>query len=378
MTSGAHVEPDETFAALKPAALETLADDGHHRRREHDLAHAMTAEPRTLVRRRARRRPSLLLAGLAGGAVVAAGGVAVTGGDDATTPPAVVAGPVDARSFLLASARTAERAPSTTGAYWYSRVREQRIVRTLVDKLSPGERPPKGWRPTRKDLPFTAYVTTSQDTWHGADRRSRARTVIGLDRRVTFRSPADEAAWRRSGAPELEEWSARPRTNDYDFRHTPLTENQQRSAPGALAEAPTDVAGLERLLRAWHRADDREAIAHDGVPTGMTFTETVFYEASNLLSGAARPGTRAAFYRLLAAQPGITMVGEVTDLLGRKGTALSMRSPDGEQRLIIDPGTARLLAHEAHHQVSPGGGTVRLLAQAVQAEGWVNAIGERP
>ncbi|HEX2314311.1 MAG TPA: hypothetical protein VHJ17_11275, partial [Thermomonospora sp.] len=277
------------------------------------------------------------------------------------------------------SARTAEKAPPTTGAYWYNRTREQRLVQTIVNKLAPGDKPRRGWRPNRRELPFTAYVTASQDTWHGRDRRSRARTVTGLDRVVTFRSPADEAAWKKMGSPELEEWSARPRTNDYDFRDADLTDNQRRSEPGALARLPTGVKELEAVLRSWHRADRRESIEADGVAPVSAFAETVFYEGLNVLSGAARPGTRAAYYRLLAAQPGITMLGEVTDLLGRRGVALEVRSGGVKShRLIIDPGTARLLGYEGYIPDPGGGGPVRAMAQAVQAEGWVNALGERP
>ncbi|MBA9006532.1 CU044_5270 family protein [Thermomonospora cellulosilytica] len=378
MSTGVNVNPEKTLAALEPAALTEITEEAHARRRDHDLARALAAEP---ARGRARRRPMLLLAtGLAAGAV-AAGAVVVTGTGDAAPPAPGVsrsADAVDARSFLLASARTAEQAPDTTGAYYYTRMREQRMVRALVDKLSPGEQARKELRPTRKELPFTAFVTTTQDSWHGRSRAGRARTVTGLDREITFSTPADEAAWRKMGSPELEEWSARPQTNDYDFPAAELTPEQRRSEPGELAKLPTDEKALEKVLRGWHRATDRQAIRHDGVPTGTGFAEFVFYEAENLLSGAARPGTRAAFYRLLAAQPGIVMGGRVTDLLGRGGVALAYRSAAGEQRLIIDPATAALLGREAYQPLKRGRAPIRVLAQAMVIEGWVGDIGERP
>ncbi|HEX2317016.1 MAG TPA: DUF3040 domain-containing protein, partial [Thermomonospora sp.] len=85
MTSGANVDPEKTFTALRPRALDDLAEEAHLRRRDHDLAQAMAMTPE---RRRPRRRPVLVLAGVAAGAVVAAGGVVVgTGGDPAAPAP---------------------------------------------------------------------------------------------------------------------------------------------------------------------------------------------------------------------------------------------------------------------------------------------------
>ncbi|WP_198679155.1 sigma factor [Thermomonospora amylolytica] len=222
-----------------------------------------------------------------------------------------------------------------------------------------------------------AYALTHAD--QGVAEDVVSETFLVAWRRLDDLPAAGAAlAAGRTGSPELEEWSARPQTNDHDFPAAELTPEQRRSEPGEPAKLPTDEKALEKVLRGWHRATERQAIRHEGVPTGTSFAEFVFYEAENLLSGAARPSTRAAFYRLLAAQPGIVMGGRVTDLLGRGGVALAYRSAAGEQRLIIDPATAALLGREAYQPLKRGRAPIRVLAQAMVIEGWVGDIGERP
>ncbi|MEV4678309.1 hypothetical protein AB0K34_42280 [Actinomadura sp. NPDC049382] len=65
MTTG-DTMPDTAFRALKPAALDELAEDGHARRRDADLARAMSAAAAPRPRRRV-RRPVVLVAGGRGG-----------------------------------------------------------------------------------------------------------------------------------------------------------------------------------------------------------------------------------------------------------------------------------------------------------------------
>jgi hypothetical protein len=65
------------------------------------------------------------------------------------------------------------------------------------------------------------------------------------------------------------------------------------------------------------------------------------------------PQARAAAFRMLAALPGVKLVGTVHDADGRKGTAVAMNEidpadkPDQVQlRLVIDPADGRALAYE--------------------------------
>ncbi|WP_344283999.1 hypothetical protein, partial [Actinomadura napierensis] len=74
MTPGEKMnDTDTAFRALKPAALDELAAEAHHRSRDTEIARIMRPSaapppvPRAATRRS--RRPLLLVAGVAGGAV---------------------------------------------------------------------------------------------------------------------------------------------------------------------------------------------------------------------------------------------------------------------------------------------------------------------
>ncbi|MEV4114762.1 sigma factor [Nonomuraea sp. NPDC049695] len=91
------------------------------------------------------------------------------------------------------------------------------------------------------------------------------------------------------------------------------------------------------------------------------------------------PGTRAALFRLLAGQPAIKSIGDVTDSLGRPGTALALTTADrgdgaGESRLVVDRGTAELLCYEFR----PQGKSEPALRVTYEDMGWVDGLGERP
>ncbi|MQY02350.1 CU044_5270 family protein [Actinomadura macrotermitis] len=386
MTFGAKMnrtDAEHAFRALKPAALERTADEIHGRRRDTDLARAMQdtmgREPRPARTRS--RRPILVIAGVTAAGVAAAGAAVLTAGDGGGShrgPATVAQAPLDARTFLLTAAHTAEKAPLTTGAYYYNREREQALIRFLGKRSRRAM--PTGNAELAKLLPFhVAYVTKSQDSWNARRSPGLARTIVGIDRKITFRSAADEAAWRALGSPELEDWSAKPHTNNYDFRDIKPSASQRRDDPGEIAKLPADERSLTILLHRWHDSDEKAARGHDGVGTGMSYTDTVFSMAPNLLSGAARPGTRAAFFRILAGEPGITLVRDTTDLLGRPAVALVQKEgKKREHRYLIDPATTRYLGHEAYMPEKPDGPPVRMLASAIQAEGWVRSLGARP
>ena len=83
--------------------------------------------------------------------------------------------------------------------------------------------------------------------------------------------------------------------------------------------------------------------------------------------------TKAALYRILATQPGIQVVPQVTDPLGRIGVAVG----DGTgSYLLIDPRAGQLLATTT----SPvhANGTIPATAgdtEAIIAEGWTDTLG---
>ena len=128
-------------------------------------------------------------------------------------------------------------------------------------------------------------------------------------------------------------------------------------AVGGILPGPTALRQLGLLVR-----DGMSDVGNFAIPAPVT------------------PGTRAALFRVLAEQPGITSKGRAADALGRTGVVLSTTAPgdestqgDVEFRMIIDEGTAELLQIEVRDQRP-----IALLTQAFEQTGWVDRLGERP
>ncbi|MEU8121141.1 CU044_5270 family protein [Spirillospora sp. NPDC049024] len=362
--------PDSTLQALRPQALDELAAESYARRREEDIARVLAATSEEPAPRTERRRmPRLLTAGLAAGAVAAAAVGVIVATDDSSgprTPVPVASQRLDARTVLLASAEGAAKAPATTGKYWYLRERDTRLVGPR--RGSPSSEAVAKKR-GKKFPPVNAYVTTTQETWSGRDRRDR--TIVGIDRQITFPNAAEEAKWKALGSPELEPWSAKRHVNDYDFSDLKLTKTQRNQTVSALAKLPSEPKALEKALRGWYRDDNQVSVEHDGVPMSEDFAQYVFGTAQDLLVGPITPATKSALFRMLAKQPGITYLGTGTDRLGRKGAVLAMKG-GVEIRLIIDPQTGQLLEQDSGDRKSP------MLVMTYQSMGWVNHLDDRP
>jgi hypothetical protein len=97
--------------------------------------------------------------------------------------------------------------------------------------------------------------------------------------------------------------------------------------------------------------------------------------ARNLLTGPSRPGTRAAIYRLLAAQPGLSSAPGVIDPLGRVGIAIGA---GGGDYLIIQPRTAELLAYTSHPVRAGAAMAASDGVEVYERFGWSNRLGVRP
>ncbi|MFC9973984.1 CU044_5270 family protein [Spirillospora sp. NPDC127200] len=356
-------DSERAFADLRPAALDEMADDAFARRRDADLAHAMRAVPGKAARS---RRPMLLVAGLTAGAV-ALGGAVVLADDDPVTPrPQAAEEALDARSVLLASAQKAAQAPAATGRYWYQRKRVTTRIQFVLEKR-PG-------RPAaRKPLPFTAYAEDTREHWLARDQKDLTRASTGIDSKIVFAAPADEAEWRKMGSPKLDLWLRKHHVNDHRDMLTVML-GYKRVGFADLAGLPGDAAGLEAELRRRFEValkDRKEPYRHD-------FTEFVWQAAHELLPGPVPPAVRAALYRVLAKQPRLRAAGRVKDAKGRPGVVISMPIDMGsgagtaQDRLIISPETGRLLATDVRQE-----GKTRV-SVVHEDSGWANARGERP
>jgi hypothetical protein len=378
---------DDMFRTLKPAGMDGRVAEAHARRREHDLAGALdeTRSVRAVQVMPVRRRmPRVLIAGLAVGAVaVAAGVVVATDGSGGAGPAEPGTGrTLDARTILLAGAETVAKDPARTGAYWYTRERETRLVAPMTfsaaQKKAMAAKMGDGGKVNGKaefSSPVTAYVSGTEESWNGRDRHNR--TITGIDRKISFPSSAEEAKWKKLGAAERRRWDldvpGRSRVSDYDFSKIKLSVTQRDKTVGALAKLPTDPAALEKTMRTWFKHENQL----DG-----GFAMYVFGEAQDLLAGPTTPGAKAALYRLLAKQQGIHYLGTANDALGRRGAVLAMgdptvdeqRNPEaaGEIRLIIDTRTGRLLAQESGNRKAPS------LTMTYEATGWADHLGDRP
>ncbi|MFB4318393.1 CU044_5270 family protein [Actinomadura sp. 21ATH] len=376
-------DADTMFRALRPTALDELAEEAHQRRRDVELERILrtSAETRTAPRAvmRPGRRPLLLTAGVAAAAVVAGGGaVAVTGGGDGPAgrhAPVTQESPVDAHAFLLASAKTAERAPVKPGRYWYQRI-QTRVVHEYEHDL-PGHTLPRPGTSSGKDrsklerLPYTFVTTGRQEIWTASSPRDHTRTITGIGVRASFPTPRDQAQWRRSGAPELLSKEDRTRSvNNYDGPAKYQIGNTQVSMEG-LRRLPVDADALGRELRRRYEAVVRKS---GGAANVDPYPYYIWMTAQDLLAGPTTPQTKAALYRVLAGQQGVRSDGAVADLLGRRGVAVSMGGPGGRIRLVIDPKTAELLAYESF----VGADGVPGLSETYEQTGWADTLDKRP
>jgi hypothetical protein len=358
---------ETAFRALRPTALEALAAEKHAERRDADLAAAFASPEEPAPRRR--RMPRALVAGAAAltaaAAVVAVVAVrpAADGHPRGTVTTSAPVRRMDARTVLLVSAENAAKAPATSGRYWYT----DENTESYTDELLGKPRPPA--RRTVTKLPYGAFVSSGQETWIARDGHDRTRSITGIDVKTRFPTPADEAAWKKAGSPDLTD-GLRQTVNNYDI---PIryTIGADQVTMDRLRKLPTGTAALEAELRRRWKADRAAGTDGDG------FTGYLWTTAQDLLAGPITPGTKAALYRVLAGQPGIRYDGNVKDRLGRPGVALAMTASGktgGTARLVIDTRTGRLLAYESWQS----GRSFPDLSEVYRSMGWAGGLSDRP
>ncbi|MCO5991867.1 CU044_5270 family protein [Actinoallomurus rhizosphaericola] len=387
---------DTVISALKPAMVDELADAAYARRPDASLIRARTGPvSRALV---PGRRPVRRLAFATGAtAVVAATAMLATGvlsgghdGGTASNGASGRKGAIDTRTFLLASADTVAKEPTTVGTCWYSRTRMWQDL--MPYKPGPGNPIPQGKRQM-----FQAQTASSSEDWTcttpgGTGMRFRNRGP--LDIKVTFPTKKDEAAWKAAGSPPLSvnggTTASKPSTITYDkptnktygYKVSHLVNPSIGSHEiewKTMPTLPTTKSSLETYLRRlWQQ--DRTGGAN-GYVAPADFGVYVFQGAGSLFSAPIRPGTRAALYRILADHPSVKVTGRITDRQGRSGVAITARTTDGAiERLVVDPKTARLLDVEYLPGNRPGTPGAHGVSEyrAFERQGWVNTIGAIP
>ncbi|WP_049575944.1 CU044_5270 family protein [Nonomuraea sp. SBT364] len=279
----------------------------------------------------ARRRPPWRAGALALAAASAATAVFLSQAAPTETPsPARSTGvtSLSGASVLLAAAVKADAAPE--GAYWH------------LKELHAGQRP----GPYGENGDTTYHLETSSlfEQWVARD----GRTWRGF-RQLAAR-PLDVEAWRRDGSPT--EWpkgrdpgppySTSPGESLF-FRNKGKPRLYWSAMPLTLKEIeelPADPEALKKRALEAIRRDKGAGPARDALAGTLS---SLLYELP------VSPQVRAAAYRALATLPGVRAEGPATDPRGRAGVAVTFltqgdRTP--RTRLIIDPGTSKVLAAE--------------------------------
>jgi hypothetical protein len=378
-------EVDEVVAGLEPAMLNSLAEDGYRRNRSDDLSMMAAGQHRAsragTHRVHAKGRRLVLVGGIAavGTAAAVAAVVAFPGGKAASPihsavsaasptrtapsarPSASAPTTSTARAVLLASATVAARSPAAVGTYWY--VSEREFEPAIAVSHSK----------TKKLGLFGATYAETEESWTG---QNQARTIVDENLVFSFASAADRARWVAAGKPPLSSAAgfgpAGTMTSNYSITLHWGVGSYQFSVAGIRALPSTAKALSETLENMWAHEPDKEGAV--GLPD-PTYAEFVAAWADALLTAPSRPGTRAAIYRLLAEQPGLSITPGVTDPLGRVGVAIGA---GGGDYLIIQPGTAELLAYTSHPVRADSAMAASDGVEVYELFGWSNQLGVRP
>ncbi len=362
-------DPMKLVADLKPAMLDRLAEEGYARRRQADLARAVAESPASrstarkyqIARGQGARRLSLLAGGSAVTAAAVAAAVVLTAAPAHSGRPVLPpAATQSAQAVLLASAVVASRAPVTAGPYWYVRERDFQPAASHGTKaLGSAPAPSAGSKRT-----FGATVASTEESWTGP---AQSRTIVNEDVTITFASAAAKARWKAAGEPKLA--MAGAVTSNYHMKFRWGSGRSQLTWSG-VQKLPVTAAALGKVLhRMWNAEPDKSAAV--GFPH-PDFSQYLVQWAVILLTGPATPGTRAATYRLLAGQPGVRIISDVTDPLGRSGIAVA---DGGGDYLVIDPHTAQVLAYTTNPVHSDATMATASGVTVYEATGWAKQLG---
>lgn len=162
----------------------------------------------------------------------------------------------------------------------------------------------------------SVVVPGHTESWRGPDDSGRVTT--GFETPDTGR-----VAWLLDGAPGL-----------FDIDDT--TDHGPGAFPAMWRDRPP-VDGITGWLQEGHPVENGPA-------------ETIVAVTDLTRERLVPPAAQAAMLRTVAALPGLTHDGTVTDRLGRRGEAFSLVSDYSglpkRHTLIVDPGTGRLLGYE--------------------------------
>lgn len=306
-----------------------------------------------------RRRGPRLLVALALAIVLVALPVAILSGGGKVQPAAAQ---VLRRTAEVAA--TQEPVYPGRGQYLYTRSRGAYLSAVAYNPDCPDGGTPK--RPCETTDEWSVLVPSEHESWVSFDDslRGRVRDVTGRPR---FVSADQRAGWIAAGSPPL------PRVGQVE--DTTISGGGLLSA-SEISKLPTDPAALRKMIEA------REIRGVEG-PPGEAET---FALIGDMLREAYLPSeVRAALYRLTAELPGVELLGEVEDPVGRPGTGIAYtdRRRGTRHELIFDPQTSALLGER---QSLVRSGTYGFAAPPGTATGYVayleskvvDSVGQKP
>jgi hypothetical protein len=351
-------EKDPRLAALtkaRPAALDPDRLAGS-RRQHDDLVAILATEPGSARTRRPARTYRWIAIPVAGLAVAVAGVVVVAttlSSPPSRSTPTVAAATnnhqpsatPDGQVVLLDVAKAIEH-ETGSGAYW------EQDTRSGTVGIVHGAQP-------------YSIASTDQQRWSiGVRPGEQSLWQSGINATTQPRTAQDRARWQAAGSPthvQLDTGLVKPGAPSGVLLDTTIGAHHQFEAPtndgsdilsiGAdnvtyadLQRLPSDVAGLTNYL-AQQYTQDKEGFTDSR-------TEWMFRQASDLIEMPVSSQVRASAYRILAALPGITSLGTVTDALGRTGVGVAVAPwqqgdlGTAQEELIVDTTTNTLLADQ--------------------------------
>jgi hypothetical protein len=251
------------------------------------------------------------------------------------------------------------------GQYLYTRSTSAYLSSVAYSPDCPDGGTPK--RPCEADEEWSVLVPSKRESWISFDDslRGRVREVTGKPR---FVSAGQRAGWIAAGRPTL------PRAGRVE--DTAVSDGGMLLDASEVARLPTDAAALRKVIEA------REIRDVQG-PPGEAETFTLIGDM--LREAYLPPEVRAALFRLTAELPGVELLGEVEDPVGRPGTGIAFtdRRRGTRHELIVDPDTSVLLG-ERESIVRSGSygfkappGTLTGYAAYLESK-VVDSVGEKP
>ncbi len=268
--------------------------------------------PRRGTATRRPRRRMLVGAGAAAGAAlvlaVALPLFLLGGGEDAVQP--AVANPLQ-----LAARAAAVQPQAAPGPRQYAYTRSKDAYLTIFAGPRPGN--------PRAHISWSVLQPKVRKFWIAPDGSGRLRETTG---QPSFLSPAERAAWVAAGSPPLPK-------SDQTFSEQ---FGKHQLSYLDFSSLPTNSKRLRRLIEA-------RKVHGIGGPRGEA--ETFVLIGDMLRESYLAPALRAALYRVVAELPGVKLVGEVRDPVGRMGTGVAYtdRKRGTRHELIFNPRTSALL-----------------------------------